>query len=204
LGPKATAASTYEKEDIAILEALKKWKHYFASTSLIIKTDQQSLEYIHEQRLVEGIQHKLLVKLLGYNYKIEYKKGKENKVADALSRAPHSTQIMAISHVIPVWIEQVTESYNTDAICLDLITKPRINSQAVPNFTLSNGLLRHEGKLVIGAAGNLRHKLLEAFHKSALGGHSGERATYQKIKLVVYWPKLHQQVKEFVKACPIC
>ena len=30
LGPKATTASTYEKEARAILEALKKWKHHFA------------------------------------------------------------------------------------------------------------------------------------------------------------------------------
>jgi hypothetical protein len=37
-----------------------------------------------EQRLVQGIKHKLLIKLMGYNYKIEYKKGKENKAADAL------------------------------------------------------------------------------------------------------------------------
>ena len=74
LDPKAAAASTYEKEALAILEALKKWNHYFASTSLIIKTDQQSLKYIQEQKLVEGIQHKLLIKLLGYNYRVEYKK----------------------------------------------------------------------------------------------------------------------------------
>lgn len=36
LGPKASAAPTYEKESMAILEAIKKWKHYFASTSVII------------------------------------------------------------------------------------------------------------------------------------------------------------------------
>jgi hypothetical protein len=35
------------------------------------------LKYIGEQKLVQGIQHKLLVKLMGYNYKIEYKKEKK-------------------------------------------------------------------------------------------------------------------------------
>lgn len=43
LGPKAAASSIYEKEAMAILEALNKWKHYFAST-VIIRTDQQSLK----------------------------------------------------------------------------------------------------------------------------------------------------------------
>lgn len=42
LGPKAAASSTYEKEAMAILEAIKKWKHYFASSSVIIRTDQHS------------------------------------------------------------------------------------------------------------------------------------------------------------------
>jgi hypothetical protein len=141
---------------------------------------------------------------LGYNYTIEYKKGKENKVADALSRAPHATKLLAISQLIPVWIDQVTDSYTTDATCLDLITKLSIHSQVVPHYTFSNGLLRYDDKLVIGTNGNLRHQLLEAFHKSALGGYSGERATYQRIKLVFYWPQMKQQVKTFVKDCPVC
>lgn len=107
LGPKALATSTYEKEAMAILEAIKKWRHYFASTSIIIRTNQQSLKYIHEQRLVEGIEHKLLVKLLGFNYTVEYKKGRENKVADALSRVTHTYQTLVVSSVVPAWMEQL-------------------------------------------------------------------------------------------------
>jgi hypothetical protein len=179
LGPKAAASSTYEKEVLAILEALKKWKHYFASTFLIIKIDQQSLKYIQEQKLVEGIQHKLLIKLLGYNYKVEYKKGKENRVDDALSRAPHAQQLLTISSVVPAWIEQVTQSYLQDDHCLELLTKLSVDSTTVPNYTLANGILRHKGKVLVGNNGPLRLQLLDHFHKSALGGHSGERATYQ-------------------------
>lgn len=99
LGPKSTALSTYEKEAIATIEAFKKWKHYFASTSVVIKTDPQSLKFIQDQRLAEGIQHKLLIKLLGYNYKVEYTKGKENKAADALFRSTHAPQLLPLSYV---------------------------------------------------------------------------------------------------------
>jgi hypothetical protein len=38
------------------------------------------------QCLTEGIQHKHLMKLLEFNYSIEYKKGKESTVVDALSK----------------------------------------------------------------------------------------------------------------------
>jgi hypothetical protein len=55
IGPKAAGMSTYEKEGLAIIESLKRWKHYFAGSTLIIKTDQQSLRYIQDQKLTEGI-----------------------------------------------------------------------------------------------------------------------------------------------------
>ncbi|CAN6347636.1 unnamed protein product [Urochloa humidicola] len=204
LGPKASAASTYEKEALAILEALKKWKHYLASTSVIIRTDQQSLKYIHDQRLVEGVQHKLLIKLLGFNYTVEYKKGKENTVADALSRATHTSEILALSAAIPVWMEQVTSSYEQDQHCLQMISKLSIDGQAIPNYSLHNGILRYKGKLVIGANADLRKQLITTFHSSVFGGHSGERATYKRLQLIFHWPCMLQQVKEFVQQCPVC
>jgi hypothetical protein len=181
LGPKSMAASTYEKEAMTILKAIKKWKHYFASTSVILRTDQQSLKYIQDQRLVDGIQHKLLVKLLGFNYKVEYKKGRENKVADALSRAPHTTKILAISQAIPVWMEQVTSSYEADDLCLDLLAKLSVDNQAIPNYKLASGILRYKNNIMVGATGPLRQQLLDSFHKSTLGGHSGERATFKRL-----------------------
>lgn len=88
-GPKGAGMSTYVKEALAIIESLKKWKHYFLAIALIIRADQESLKYIQEQKLTKGIQHKLLVKLLGYTYTVEYKKGKENRVVDALSRVKY-------------------------------------------------------------------------------------------------------------------
>lgn len=65
----------YEKEAMSILEALKKWRHYIVGNPMVIKTDQQALKYMATQRLTEGIQHKLLLKLLEFDYSIEYKKG---------------------------------------------------------------------------------------------------------------------------------
>jgi hypothetical protein len=74
--PKGCCPSVYEKEALAILEALKKWRHYLLGNRLIIKTNQQSLRFMATQKLTEGIQHKLLLKLLEFDYTTEYKKRK--------------------------------------------------------------------------------------------------------------------------------
>jgi hypothetical protein len=76
-------------KEVAIVEALKKWRHYLLGAKLVIKTDQQSLKFIIDHRLTEGIQHKLMMKLLEFDFKIQYKKGVLNKVPDALSRKVH-------------------------------------------------------------------------------------------------------------------
>jgi hypothetical protein len=85
LGPKAQALSTYEKECMAVILAVTKWKPYLQHMEFTILTDHHSLIHLGDQKLLEGMQHKAFVKLLGLQYKISYKKGLENKAADALS-----------------------------------------------------------------------------------------------------------------------
>ena len=52
----------------------------------MIKTVQQSRKYLLEQKIGTPAQQKSIKKLLGYLFKEEYKKGRENRIADALSR----------------------------------------------------------------------------------------------------------------------
>jgi hypothetical protein len=65
--------SIYKKEALAIFEALKKWRHYLLGNLLTIRIDKKSLKYLSSQHLLEGIQQKLMLKLLEFDYVIEYK-----------------------------------------------------------------------------------------------------------------------------------
>jgi hypothetical protein len=79
----------------------------------------------------------------------------------------------------------------------------RISPTAIPNFTLVNGILRYKGKIFIGSTTDVRKKLLESFHNSALGGHLGERVTYSKLKSLFYYPGMKGDTSEYVKSCSI-
>lgn len=101
LGPRNQALSTYEIECLAILLAIEHLRPYMQNGEFILKTDQKSLAFLDEQRLTTPWQHKALIKLLGFQFKICYKKGVENRAADALSRVPPGPhqEVLAISNL---------------------------------------------------------------------------------------------------------
>jgi hypothetical protein len=154
------------------------------------------------QRLSEGIQHKLLMKLLEFDYSIEYKKGKDNAVAYALSRRDHD--LAAISIATPSWIAEIEESYKDDPHYTNLLQQLTVDSQSVQHYSLHSGILRFKGRIYVGNANGLRSKILSSLYSSAIGGHSGMKATYQRVRRIFQWPNMKKQVEEFVVACATC
>lgn len=114
----------------------------------MIKIDQKSLKYMTDQRLAEGIQHKLM-KLLEYSYSIEYKKGKDNITTNALSRRVLNC-MATITSVIPLWTEEVEKSYEQDEHCKQLLEQLSLAQEPDSLYTLHSGVLRYKGRIYVG------------------------------------------------------
>jgi hypothetical protein len=204
LGPKNRGLSTYEKEYLAILVAVDHWRHYLQSGEFIIFTDQCSLIHLNEQRLHTPWQQKVFTKLLGLQYRIVYKKGSDNRVADALSRRGGAEQVLALSTATPQWLDAVVASYAKDTTTVELITKLSLKDDVVPHYSLVNGVLRFKGRVWLGHNDALQQHVLAAMHNSTLGGHSGFPATYGKMKQFFYWPGMKTAVQRYVQSCSTC
>ncbi|KAL0294188.1 UNVERIFIED_CONTAM: hypothetical protein Sangu_2521100 [Sesamum angustifolium] len=114
LAPKNLGLSTYEKEFLALLLAVTKWKHYLQGSHFIIGIDQKSLKHILDQRVDSMLQQKWVTKLLGLNYEVQYKKGHDNRATDAFSRLEHGEtgpQAYAITTQVPLCMQEVQNSY---------------------------------------------------------------------------------------------
>lgn len=85
-GDQHLGMSIHEKEFLSIISALDKWRPYLLGRHFIIKIDHQSLKSLFDQKITTAIQQKELIKLMGLDYTIQYKKGMENRVENALSR----------------------------------------------------------------------------------------------------------------------
>ena len=123
LASKHQGLSVYEKELLAIVYDVTKWHHYLYRRHFIIKTDHHSLKYLLQQRVTFPGQHGWLTKLMGYDYEIRYKKGKENIAADALSRM-HSGELMmmAISAISSDLMSEIKSSWETNEELKNMIT----------------------------------------------------------------------------------
>lgn len=80
-----------------------------------------------------NLQLKGVSKLLGLDYKILYRKGSKNKVADALSRRPMVIECLAVQTVTilqPTWLSSLVASYTGDEHANNLKSQLAIDSNA--------------------------------------------------------------------------
>ncbi|WVZ89230.1 hypothetical protein U9M48_035658 [Paspalum notatum var. saurae] len=86
---------THDLELLAVVYALKKWRHYLLGNTCHIYTDHKSLKYIFTQPELNMRQRRWLELIKDYDLEVHYHPGKANVVADALSRKAHCNFIEA-------------------------------------------------------------------------------------------------------------
>ena len=82
--------SAVEKEAQAIIEAVRKWRHFLTGHHFKLITDQRSVAVMFDRRATGKVKNEKTmrwrVELSSYSFDIIYRPGTENSAADALSR----------------------------------------------------------------------------------------------------------------------
>ncbi|KAL8159020.1 hypothetical protein V2J09_000557 [Rumex salicifolius] len=169
---------------------------------------QLAMLYIRDASSVEDsnpVQQQWLPKLLEFDYDIQYKEGKENLVADALSRVEGSAVLsMALSMVESDLLAEIQLLYEADTVLKEIIAEFQTKGTGKKHYTWSHQLLRRKGKLVIGNSVALRDKIMSWLHCSGTSGHSGRDATFQRVKSLFYWKGLANDIQTFLRNCVVC
>uniref|UniRef100_A0A2N9HVB7 Reverse transcriptase RNase H-like domain-containing protein n=1 Tax=Fagus sylvatica TaxID=28930 RepID=A0A2N9HVB7_FAGSY len=76
----------YDEELYALVRALETWQHYLWPKEFVIHTDHESLKHLKGQGKLNRRHAQWMEFIETFPYVIKYKQGKENIVADALSR----------------------------------------------------------------------------------------------------------------------
>ncbi|CAH9099513.1 unnamed protein product [Cuscuta epithymum] len=193
--------SVYERELLAIVMAVQKWRPYLMGRSFEVHTDQKSLKFLMEQRLMGEEQQKWITKLLGYNFSIKYKPGLENRAADALSRKASYQALSVVS--FQEW-QGLEEELLQDTRCNQLIQNLVSQPESQPGFKLRKGLIYYKDRLMLPKKFARINQVLKEFHDSACGGHAGYLRTLKRISSVLYWEGMRQDIQDYVKSCEVC
>jgi hypothetical protein len=114
-------------------------------------------------------QRKAMAKMMGLQFRIEYKKGKENQAADALSRVENFMALQSVVEVKPVWIQELVNSYVTDEEAQVLLGQLSVHSPNEGGFSLQQGVIRKGDQIWVANNSALRTKIIDALHNSIVG-----------------------------------
>jgi predicted ester cyclase len=154
-------------------------------------------------------QQRWMSKLLGYDFTIEYKKGKENKVSDALSKVfedpglPGPTCSL-ISFPTPTWLQELKLSYDSDPKTLLLLQKLKDGFDIPKGYTLQQGLILRKGRIYIVQSSSFKEKILHYVHSNPQAGHLGYHKTLQRAKADFFWPGMRKDIRRLIRECDVC
>ncbi|CAN6700765.1 unnamed protein product [Malus baccata var. baccata] len=212
--------STTEKELLAVVFALDKFRSYLIGTKIIVFTDHAALKYLLTKKEAKPRLIRWMLLLQEFDIEIRDKKGSENVVADHLSRMVHNEEALPILETFPdeqLMSIKVSEPWYADLVNF-LVTK-RIPSTYTKH---QRDKLRHDARFYVWDDPYLWkfcpdqivrrcvhdsefRSILSFCHTYACGGHFGTQRTALKVlQCGFYWPSIFKDARTFCLTCDKC
>lgn len=207
--------STPDKELLAIVATLKKFRHYLQGTKypVIVKSDHQNLKTFTTTKILNARQARWAEELSSYDFVIEHVKGKENVVADALSRRPDyrdSNQEKEEKSMLKEedgklkinTIKMITMETHDEALLKEIKENTKGISEREELQTDQEGYKRFKGLIFVPKC--MEEKTIKAHHDGIEAGHPGIARVMEKIQRSFYFPGMYRKVKKYIAACDSC
>ena len=147
----------------------------------------------------------------------------DHRPTDGVTETPLQCATVSATTMIDVGVDlkrEIIAAYADDPQCIALIAKVKdaddsgndIDAAAaasIPNssssWSLKDGLLVDvNGRVRIPASSSIRLKILQECHDVPLSGHVGSQKTIANVTRRFVWPKVHEEVREYVSTCVPC
>ena len=180
---------TYDKELYALVRTLETWQHYLWPKEFVIHSDHESLKHLKAQVKLSRRHAKWGEFIETFPYVIKYKQGKENIMADALSRR---YVLLSTLDARFLGFEHIKELYKNDSDFANVYNNA-CKSLAFGKFYKLDGYLFKESCLCVPLS-SMCELLVREAHGSGLMGHFGAAKTLDVLHEHFYWPKMKKDV----------
>lgn len=203
--------STTERECLAAIWAINKFRPYLFGKHFTIVTDHHSLCWLSGLKDPSGRLARWALRLQEYDVTIVYKSGHKHKDADSLSRNPLPNDTLSFeASIAVVSFSDLQEEQSRDPEITKLVQAQRNGQGTAKNFKIINGVLYKKdfdptGKNWLPVIPKCwRKDIIQSFHDEPTAGHLGFSRTYDRIRKRFYWSGLYRSVQRYVRHCREC
>lgn len=213
--------SVTEQECLAAMLSIKKFRAYVEGHEFTVITDHASLKWLMSQTDLNSRLARWALKLQGFSFRIEHRKGSQNVVPDALSRVNTEdlSEFLELElselNECGLFIDLDSEHFKSPAY-IELLDKVRASGDVTPDIRIMDGFLYRRTEHCSGEQlqDDLAWKLwvpremvrviLDKAHGSHQSAHGGIAKTLERIRRFYFWPNLVSDVRDYVNACETC
>lgn len=215
--------SAGEREALACLWACERWHTYLWGRPFTLITDHQALVVLLSSRSTGQRPLRIArwtARLLCYNFKVEYRRGSDNKVADALSRLPapgtegeEQAEEEVVSLVTSVVhredLQRATEEDDTLQSVMHCVqtawpARKNLTADLVPYYEVRSELSVVDGLLLRSERFVIPAKLTAMFVQNAHESNPRSVKTKRRLREKFWWPRLDKQVEGTIRSCTVC
>eukprot|EP00253_Pinus_taeda_P022952 PITA_22952 len=199
--------SAYDLELTAVIHALKMWRHYLVGRKFLLLTDHHSLTNYFSQPTLNARQARWVDFLSGFDFEIKHLQGKENRVADALSRKVQQLYEVSVSEGKSPVLEMVKEASRQDVnyqqLKLQLQQSAGLTDQS--DYKLNkDGMIHFKQRLYVPSQDKIKNLIMDEFHVSHYAGHPGYQKMITAIRKEYFWPGMKKDIAEYLSRCLEC
>lgn len=215
--------STIEREALAVVFGIKRYRYYLLDEPFVIVSDHRPLQWLESHKDENSRLGRWAILLAGIKYKIRYRPGRVHENADFLSRIPVSAVEPRLAEFKIAMKEQekdtmcheITEYLKNGTISNQKIKENPIWVKEIELYCMKGGLLcrkflpsskkrRQFIQIQTVVPYSLRKCVVQTYHDSPLAGHLAYKRTYLRIRDKFYWPNMRLEIEKYCKACETC
>jgi hypothetical protein len=165
--------STYDKEFYAVIQALKKWRHYLVPKEFVLYNDNHALQFVTQQEKLNQKNAKWVEFMHNFTFVIKHISGTANKVVDALSRKCLLMQEFRVKTLGFDNLKEMYRGYPYFKEAYEAYENPILMDRSQwTKYMIQDELLFRGNELCIPKC-SMREILLKEKHSGGLAGHFG-------------------------------